>query len=769
MNIVDPNMSHGNGQLVSYADSGQSSYQIGAGGISFDYVFNFARRRFWTIFFFTLLGAGIGLAYLALVPAPYTAIATLTIDTRKFQLFQQQPNLGEQSINSSSAIESQLEVLRSENILLQVIHELHLADDPEFGGASSIPIISDLLPSGHPEFEFRRTRNALSVLEKSLKAKRLGAAYVIEISFSANNAERAAQIANAIAEAYIADQLETKYHATRQGSTYLEGRIKELREQVESTQKAVNDYKAQNSIVDAGNGRLVTDQQVSDLNSQLAAARAKTSEARARLDRVNAVLSDNSDASIVGAAASDIFTSELITRMRTQYLEAATRHSEWSEKYGRNHLAAVNLRNTMRAARDVIRSELERHQRSYKKDYEISVAAEKDIEKQLEQALAQSQVSTEAQVTLRRLETSAQTYKALYDNFLRRYTEAVEQQSFAYSEARLITKASPPSQRTYRKTLLIVAMAPFLGLFMGAGLAALREFLDQGLRTSSQVERALHTKCIALVPAQKPVPTTISSVSQGARAGAARQRLITQDACIGTSTVVDQPFSQFAEAIRTVKLALDLDGMVSSSSKIVAVTSSIPGEGKSTVAAALAQGTAQMGARVLLIDCDLRNPSLTRAIAPDASADLLDVLSERVSLEEAVWKDPATGLAFLPTDLKTRIAHSSDILASGAIKKLTEKLRASYDYVVVDLPPLGQLDVLATTHFVDRYFFVIEWGRTCSAIAEHALRRAPHVRERLVGAVLNKVDLKALSLYDGNRARYYNDKSYARYGYTDVA
>ena len=177
-------------------------------------------------------------------------------------------------------------------------------------------------------------------------------------------------------------------------------------------------------------------------------------------------------------------------------------------------------------------------------------------------------------MTLRRLETSAQTYKALYDNFLRRYTEAVEQQSFAYSEARLITKASPPSQRTYRKTLLIVAMAPFLGLFMGAGLAALREFLDQGLRTSSQVERALHTKCIALVPAQKPVPTTISSVSQGARAGAARQRLITQDACIGTSTVVDQPFSQFAEAIRTVKLALDLDGMVSSSSKIVAVTSS---------------------------------------------------------------------------------------------------------------------------------------------------------------------------------------------------
>jgi succinoglycan biosynthesis transport protein ExoP len=159
---------------------------------------------------------------------------------------------------------------------------------------------------------------------------------------------------------------------------------------------------------------------------------------------------------------------------------------------------------------------------------------------------------------------------------------------------------------------------------------------------------------------------------------------------------------------------------------------------------------------------------LSRAIAPDAKAGILEVLSGKVSLDEALCKDVFLSLAFLPVFSEARIADSSDHLSSIAMRTLFDRLRSSYDYVIVDLPPLAPLaDVRATTHLVDSYLLVAEWGSTSTAIVQHALSRAPHVYDKVIGAVLNKVDLKALGLYDGNRAGYYHNKAYARYGYTD--
>jgi len=734
--------------------------QFPAGGMSLEFVLDFVRRRFWLILFSVLFMCGLGATYFLAVPAPYTAVATLSIDTRKFQLFQQSPSLGDQSVDSAAQVESQLEVLQSEKIALKVINELHLADDPEFGYAAAIPIVSKLVERRRLDSENWRTRNALRIFDKRFTVKRRGMAYVIDINFESLNPDRAAQIANAIAHAYITDQFDAKYEITREGSKWLEGRIRDLRDQVSAAEKAVNDYKAKNNIVEAGKGRLITEQQLSDLNTQLSIARAKTTEMRARFDRMNAMLNDPNDATVINATISD-GNNQLITKLRTQYLELAARETEWSEKYGRNHLAAANARNTMRGIRTSILAELQRLREAYKNEYAIANEAQDFIDKQLQQTISQSQTSNEAQVILRDLETSAQTYRILYDNFVKRYSEAVEQQSFPYTEARLITTATPPIRRTYRKSLLIVAMTPFMGLVLGFGLGALRDFLDRGFRTSRQVESLLELPCIALIPFQKR-PRNIRALSipspsarpEPAEAGIA-------------SSVIEQPFSRFAEAIRTVKLAADLNG-AAATTRVVGLTSAMPNEGKSTIAAALAQSIAQVGARVILVDCDLRNPTLSRAMAPKASSGIMEVISGRVSLDDALCKGPLPNMAFLPAPSRMRVAHSSENLASGNMKKLFEKLRYTYDYVIVDLPPLAPLvDVRATTHLVDSYILVVEWGRTYTTIVQHALSRAPHVYDKTVGAVLNKVNMKALSLYDGTRARYYNNKAYGRYGYTE--
>jgi len=770
----------GDSRPAAYPSHDAAGQQLAATGFNLEFIADFGRRRFWLILISVLFMGGVGFAYFMAVPASYSATATLQLDPRKFQLFQQPGNLGDQGI-ANAPLESQLEALKSENLALKVIDELHLADDPEFGKAPAVPVISNLMEKAaavpiisnyiktrgpESQSESWRTRNALRIFDKRYTVKQRGV-YLIDINFESENSERAAQIANAIAKEYITGQIDAEYEVTRRGSKWLEGRITELRDQVAVAEKAVIDYKAKNKIVDAGNGRLLTEQQLADLNTQLALARAKTSDMRARLDRINAALDDPAGNGFINAAggAGDGAGNQLITNLRTQYLNLAAREAEWSEKYGPSHLAVVNVRNSMRGIRASILDELQRVRESYKGDYDSANEAQQLIENQLHQAITQSQVSNEAQVVLRNLETSAQNYKALYDNFLKRYTEAIEQQSFPYTEARLLTKATPPIKRSYQKSLLIVAMTPLVGLFFGIGLGALRDFLDRGFRTSGQIESLLGLRCLALIPLQKK-PRNKAKGQPEPISGDSQTHLILNDPG-PSSSVVEQPFSRFAEAIRTIKFAADLQG-AATVNKVIGITSAVPNEGKSTIAAALARSIAQFGGRVILVDCDLRNPSLSRDLAPRATAGIVEAHYEKVSLDEAVWKEPSLNMTFLPVFSPAPIAHSSEILASSAMKKFFEKLRCTYDYVVVDLPPLAPLvDVRGTTHLVDSYLLIVDWGRTYTTVVQHALSRAPGVYEKILGVALNKVDMKALSLYDGNRARYYHNKAYARYGYTD--
>ena len=232
-------------------------------------------------------------------------------------------------------------------------------------------------------------------------------------------------------------------------------------------------------------------------------------------------------------------------------------------------------------------------------------------------------------------------------------------------------------------------------------------------------------------------------------------------------SVVDAPLSRFSEAIRSIKLAIDMNGAFKAN-RVIGFTSSLPNEGKSTIAFSLAQLMAQVGARTILVDCDLRNPSLSRALAPRAKRGLIDVLTEKVEFEKAIWKDAATNMVFLPVVMKFRFANTSEILSSVTMKKFFEKLRESYDYIIVDLPPLAPIvDVRAATPIVDSFVYIIEWGRTKSDVVEHALGQAQEVYDHLLGVVLNKVDMKSFGRHASHHESYYYNKDYGRYGYTD--
>jgi succinoglycan biosynthesis transport protein ExoP len=534
-----------------------------------------------------------------------------------------------------------------------------------------------------------------------------------------------------------------------------------LRDQASAAERAVVSFNQENGIVSA-DGKLINEQRVVDLNSQLVLARGRTSEAQARLNRIEAIIrSDSPTAS--DALISDALNNSIITKLRQEYLDAVNREAAWSARYGRNHLAVVNLGNQIKEIRNSIFEELKRYAQIYRSDFEIAKQRLESLERDLAFAVSQSEQNNKERVLLHELESSAKSSRALHDTFLQRYMESIQQQSFPITEARVISRATPPFEKSDPKTELILALACMGGIGLGVALGFVRETMDRVFRTTEQVETALNAPCVALVPLVEG--NTGNSEPERAPASAG-QKFIASDG--GVCWIVSkEPLSRFAEAIRSVKLAADLNG-TNSSHKIIGFTSAIPHEGKSTIAAAFALLVAQVGRRPIIVDCDLRNPSMSRRLTPRAKVGIVDVLAGKHPLDDSIWSDGPRGVAFLPALSQLRVFHTSEVLASEPTRKLFHHLRECYDYVIVDLPPLAPLiDVRATPHLVDGYFLVIEWGRTTIDVVQHALNVAPAVYKSLFGTILNKANMEYMSRYDVHRGKYYFNKHFARYGYTD--
>ena len=730
----------------------------------------FLRRHYAIMLTAILLATAIATVYIFTTPPAFTAKSSIVLDPRKIQVFQDPPILGEMNLNSIG-LENQLRLLKSDNVALAVIQNLRLTEDPEFVGSkgmlkdllSTFPFLNVFRSAGPQPSETEQTEALLRAFQKRLTLTRLPGSSVIEIKFQSTDPQRAAQIANAVGEAYIAGQLGVRRQAADVAVDWLQNRLPDLHAKRLEAERAIVDFKAKNKIV-AADGRLMDEQQIADLNRELVTARARTSEARARLDRIKAVLQGYAAGSTNTATVNDTLSNPIITPLRSKYLDYVNREADFSARYGRDHQAAVKLRRQIDEIRKSILDELRRIAESYKSNYEIEKQQQASLEKALDETVAQSQIIKQAQVKLSELESTAHRYRALDDTFLQRYREVIQQQSGPITEeARFISRASKPLAPSGPRKSLILALAVAGGLAFGVGVGALREMMDRAFRTSRQVQSVLHTDCIALLPKvvdrRRPMKLLGSTRTSGS------QIISPNSKTNAIWTVLDSPLSRFSESLRSLKVSLNER---SRSSKIVAVTSALPGEGKSTVAASFALMLAQEGARVMLVDCDLRTASLSRLLTGRTTCGILDVIADKKPLKDAIWKEPCTNLAFLPAGIKSQLACSSNVLYSEAAQNFFDHLRQAYEYIIVDLPPVGPVvDVRSTAQFVDFYTLVIEWGRTQIDLVEHAISAAPAVYEHLLGVVLNKVDIDLLATYEGSRRKYYLNKQYASYGFID--
>ena len=698
-----------------------------------DAVLAAARRQYKVIAGTTIAALALAIGYIVVATPIYTSTADILLDSRQFgavDIARDQANL----TFNSNAIESQVEVLKSEKIALAVIEKLNFTADPEFVGGSFIGrLIStvveqfarDRAGDDAADGQLRLQRRALVYFEKMLQVKRIEKTFVLDLEFSSASATKAADIANAIADAYLLDHLGAKYDATRRTGMWLEERLEELQKELAQADMAVERYKEENKLIGA-KGSLVNEQQLAELNSQLILARAESARAQARYDLIELLIRGKK----TDAAVSEELNNQVMTELRNKYLKVSKRAAELTTRVGPNHEQVVLLRNEMRQYEKQIFDELGRIAETYRSDLQIARSREELLTKSFSNLMGVNADDNRTLVPLREKERKAESVRAIYQNFLQRYQEMTQQQSFPITEARLITRGTRSLYPSKPRKLLISAIGLAGGLCLGIGFAMLREYRDRAVRTSDQIRDDIGLEFLGLIPLIAP------------------SELPAQDESELLRVAVTSPLSKLADTLRTVKVTID-HNPGSGRSYVVGVVSAVAGEGKSMISANLAMLLGAMGSRTLLVDGDLRLSGLTNAIGLETGCSLADVVTGGAPLSAAVGRLPDYHVWFLPCSASAKTANSSEVLGSARMRDFVQTASEYFKYIVVDLPPLCALvDAKAIAPYVDSFLFVVEWGKTSRSTAQDALAHNVMVNEKCVGAVLNKADPGLLHLYD---------------------
>jgi len=591
-----------------------------------------------TIFWTTAASLLLMAVFVLAVPHRYTATTQILIDpTDLHAVGNELSPTSQMSDVAVLQVESQVRVLTSDSVLRRVIKTEALDHDAEFAGRPSLlrGLIGAVgLGSAAPA---DGTLTALTGLRRNLVVKRAERTYVVDVSVTSLYPEKAERIANGIAQAYLAEQTDVRSDAARQISQTLSARLNELKDRVREAEERVEVFKARNNILGAS-GQLVNEQQLSELNNQLGAARARTAQAKARLEEVERLQRTKGDVGAVPEAVQ----SPTITALRGQYAEIVRREAEQMTSLGARHPAVIEIQAQADRLRRMIEEEVNRTALSARSEYESAHANEDMLARSLEALKHNAVVTNEAMVTLRELERDVQASRAVYEAFLVRARETGEQERLDTKNIRVISRADLPLHRSFPPSNLILAVAA-LALGIGAGIAItlLRPPGDEAA-ARPDAGRSLGGR-----------PDKVAAGSKPARpARPAKPDVPVLAVLLGADEppelwALSEPKSRFARDIRKIYEAVRTSHNKSGNPSLLVVATRSEDDDTAAVALNLA-AVGALTQRVLLIDADLDQRMLTAVDAEQNEAGLVDVAVGRRVLSDVVVRDRETNINLLP-------------------------------------------------------------------------------------------------------------------------
>jgi exopolysaccharide transport family protein len=707
----------------------------------------FNRRKWHLIGVTALVCVLTGLVLVQLTPE-YRASALVMLDTRKAKVTNTVDVLSGAMVDVS-AMQTELEVLRSGALLGRVVDKLHLDRDPEYGEVQVSPMRAALQdirrsltswmiqarPSNSSTAQAAESgprARAIAALTRRLVTSARGRSYVISLSIDSSDPAKAKRIVETITDLYIVDQLQAKLDANKRATDFFNERLEELRRNVEAAERAVASFREKSGLT-ISRDTTITSQSLAELNSQLIQARAQRADRESRLVALQQAA--RNPATLGGV--SEVMGNALIGSLRAQEAEVARRVGDLNQRYGDNHPRLLQARAEQGQIQGRIASEVAKIISSLQGDAEAARSKEQELQAQVNSLEQRAGGLGQTEVELRQLEREAQSSRSVYEDFLKRSKELREQQDIQQPDARVLSPAAVSNTPVFPRYELTMIAAVAVGLALGALVILIIERLDGGFRTGEQIERLTGRPLVGMIP-------VLSRSSMG-KTSPARM-------------AIEKPASAYSEALRSAYTAIVL-GMLDKPPKVVMTTSSLPGEGKSTFACSLAGLIARSNPdkKVVVVDCDLRRSSVMSSLGVAPTGGTIDeYLAGTKTLREVLGREETSGLYYIPA--RSNTPNSAEILDSNAMRNFVQVLSEQFDLIFLDTPPVMAVsDARITARLCDYIVFLVRWEQTPRELAINAIKLLRDLRKN-TGVVLAQVNVRRHSKYGYGDYGYYYSK-----------
>lgn len=653
---------------------------------------------------------------------------------------------------SDSDLQTEVGVLTSRVLAERVIDKLHLDQDPEFNHTLREPdrlaalfanlnplrLLSSIAkPESSADGKVEDNKEVARALLRAaivdsfmsrLQATSQRRTYLIDVSFTSNNREKATLILNTLSQQYLLDRLEASFDDARRVTSWLEERLSALRQDVQTSETAVEEFRNRNGLRRSGDGRkTLTDQQLSELNSRLIIARTDLAQKQARLGQIRSLLQSGNGLD----SASEVLQSPLIQRLREQESILQREMSEALKTFGERHPKMVGYRADLEELQSKLRAEMQRISQGITNEMEVARTGVVTLERELSQLRTVADTAGAAEIQLRELERQSDATRSLYEAFLQRFKREAETGSGGQrANARILSEAQIPATSSYPRTLRGITLVSLLSLLFGLVLIFVIDRMDNAIRSSDEAEDLTGLPTLAVIPLFRGNTDNMIQV------------------------LADKPRSALADSFRSLRVSLDAADVRSSGGRIIAMTSSVPREGKTFASVCLAAMYARGEHKVLLIDSDVHRPRTHIMLGQKNDKGLLNILDGEVAFEDAVVRSIAPNLDFLPAGHLQTIAEE---VHKDAAAPLLAKLRQQYDRIIIDLPPvLAVSDARALSTLSDHVIYLVRWNSTARDAVRVGVRLLRDMNVNFGGVIISQINQTRHGQYSyGDYGTYY--------------
>ncbi|WP_423708664.1 GumC family protein [Undibacterium sp. WLX3042] len=701
-------------------------------------------KRKWAIFSFALSLAMVATAVVFVLTPVYNSTVTLLIDTTKSKVVQIDEVYGGYSENRDYYL-TQVEIIKSPDVALKTITKLKLWDTPEFDPRKKEGTLFNefLVAIGYLEATPKKwddealAKAVLPKFNKKLKIEPIRLSLLVKITFESTDKELAAKVANTMANTYIDSDLDVRFQMTQRASSWLQERMNSVREKLDASEKNLQAYRDQAGIVDVKSAaQSGAGKQIEEVTQRLVETRLRRAEAENAYNQIKNA-SKGADLSSIPAVVRNQVVGEAIKAQA----EAERKLSEVSQRYGQEHPKYVQAEGEVKTARENVRRQVDTVVQSVTREYEVARGTERMLEATLNQAKGSVQNINKKEFQLNILEREVDANKQIYDLFLKRAKETNISADLQNPVARIVDVAKIGTIPVKPQKILIISVSFVLGALIAIGASLLIDLLDNTLKSTTDVETKL----------KHPLITTLPLLDRKEA-----------DRTSSAHIFIDDPRSIYSEAIRTARTsillsAIDLDN------KIVLVTSSVPGEGKTTFSINLAVAHSHTK-KTLLIDADMRRPAVAKGLDLEPNAKgLSDLVAGTASLTECAKKVDGTDLHVIPAG--TSVLQPLELILSHRFKDTIDFLSKEYEIIIIDSPPVELVsDALVLSKMATGVVYVVKALDTPYQLAKKGLMRLRRSEGKILGVVLNHLDFKKAEKYYGEYSGY-GKYGYDKYGY----